>query len=310
MFIPPTREPKARAPGFSGPEQGWPPRTVGVTNLGEIEFRPFKDHLNDELAKSLKDAALRDERVRRALRNRFAHIDIDEMDPPKDRKDERPSGYHTRFTFFSHARNVEVEVEMWGQMVVRVSDREGVGAEAQTNRGEALEVRVHLGGESHPNGEAARNDYVLSPADFSWLNALRIATSKGASNMANSGARPKLSVHGRSLAPDALVMRDPQASAAGELPEPRLPDEVRRREDASFGTGKPPKVNSPDWFLELGRRRAAPSEVIQVLLERLPDITDLRQAKLMINEIGRIESAGEVISRMITQDILSRLHRG
>jgi hypothetical protein len=29
ILVPPTKEPRGRAPGFSGPEQGWPP-ALGV----------------------------------------------------------------------------------------------------------------------------------------------------------------------------------------------------------------------------------------------------------------------------------------
>jgi len=125
LFIPPITEPRARTPEFSGSDQGWPPKTVDVTDVREVQFRSMGDHLNDDLEERLRRAALRNPQVRDAVGERFGYIDTDETEPLKVRKGERPSGTHTRLSFFSHSRNVEVEVEMRGFLVVRVSDKEG-----------------------------------------------------------------------------------------------------------------------------------------------------------------------------------------
>lgn len=119
--------------------------------------------------------------------------------------------------------------------------------------------------------------------------------------------RPKLLVHKVPFEEEAQPERDIVPLGKGELPDPSLPDETLRREEATFGTARPPRVDPPSWFLELGRRRAAPAEVLRVLLERLADVTDLREAQLVVNEVGRGEGAGEVIRELITPDIITGL---
>ena len=96
-------------------------------------------------------------------------------------------------------------------------------------------------------------------------------------------------------------------TAAGDVVEELLPDEDARREEAVFGTGKRPKVDPPSWFLELVRRGETPPEIVDLLRDQLPEIRDLRQAQLVVNELGRLEAAGEILRGAMTQDLINSL---
>jgi hypothetical protein len=104
------------------------------------------------------------------------------------------------------------------------------------------------------------------------------------------------------LEPDFLVTR------AGGKEEPHVSEKISRQEDVFFGVARPQRIELPDWFRSLARRRAAPDEVIGTLRERLSEIPDLRQAQVLLNEVGRLDGAGEAIKQVLTQDVVSRLH--
>ncbi len=126
--------------------------------------------------------------------------------------------------------------------------------------------------------------------------------------MATKEPTPKLRIT-RVLAEDELVGPDFLVTRGGGEPEPAVSEEVSRQEDIYFGAVRPAKVDLPDWFRALAKRRAAPEEVLHTLGERLPEIQDLRQAQALLNEVGRLEIAGDVIKRLLTQEIVSKLHR-
>lgn len=67
-------------------------------------------------------------------------------------------------------------------------------------------------------------------------------------------------------------------------------------------------MDPPEWFLDLARRRARPDEVIETLISRWPEMEDLEQARLIVNELGRLNEGGEAISRAFTPEVMRRLH--
>lgn len=110
---------------FTGEEAGWPPQPKGAINVTRVVWEEIPGSLTDELESRIREAALRDARVREALGNRFSYISTDARELEKGRLREPTQPLSTRVVFFSHTRNVALEVYMLGTAVENVTIREG-----------------------------------------------------------------------------------------------------------------------------------------------------------------------------------------
>lgn len=124
-----------------------------------------------------------------------------------------------------------------------------------------------------------------------------------------SKRRPKLVIRKQPLPEDAFPERDVRQTREGGVAEVPIRKVDERRERAAFGSAKRRRVHPPAWFLELARSRAAPAKVIETLKKRLPEIKDLEVVRLIINEMGRLETAADVLRRNLTPEGVRRLHR-
>lgn len=105
------------APSFSGPTAGWPPRPVAVTNEQRVAFTPGA--LTEEMVPGLRAIAEANAEVRAALGSRFAFVTAGQAEPEKRAVTAvRPF----RLVYFSHDRNVGVDVLLDRQQVLRVSE--------------------------------------------------------------------------------------------------------------------------------------------------------------------------------------------
>ena len=123
--LPQKEPPKLHKLEYTGPEEGWPPRPKGQTNIKEVVSQEIPGSLTDALEERIYRAALQNARVRQLLGSRFAYIGMDEIEPDKERPRRPSDPLPTRVTFFSHAKNTAVEVEMKGFAVERAVDRKG-----------------------------------------------------------------------------------------------------------------------------------------------------------------------------------------
>jgi hypothetical protein len=116
------RPPKGRAPRFTGPEAFWPPDVKDVTNLRKIPWDSPPGELTESLEIQVRETALKDERVREALGERYVHIATSVIDPGKEA---RHNCFTTCVTLFSYAHNQAVQVTMKGLSVDGVSKKDG-----------------------------------------------------------------------------------------------------------------------------------------------------------------------------------------
>ena len=124
-----------------------------------------------------------------------------------------------------------------------------------------------------------------------------------------SKRRPKLVIRRQPLPVDPFPERDARPTGEGRVAEAPIRKVDERRERAAFGSAKRRRVKPPAWFLELARSRAAPEKVIETLKKRLPEIKDLEVVRLIINEMGRLGAAEDVLKRNLTPEGARRLHR-
>lgn len=113
---------------------------------------------------------------------------------------------------------------------------------------------------------------------------------------------------------DARVAADPQPErdlapvGAAAVVEDPISKSDERREDAAFGSAVRPHVDPPPWFRELSRNRAAPEKVFDELVGRLPQLEDMRLVQSIVNEMGRLEMAADVVRRHLTAEMANLLH--
>jgi hypothetical protein len=81
--------------------------------------------LTEELALTLRNAALNDERVHATLGERFAHINTDLIPARKGQQHDCAEPLATRLIFFSHSNKIAVEVRMRGAYVHEVNESPG-----------------------------------------------------------------------------------------------------------------------------------------------------------------------------------------
>jgi hypothetical protein len=89
-----------------------------------------------------------------------------------------------------------------------------------------------------------------------------------------------------------------------------LPDDpLTPAEERAAGPDRPVRPEPPDWFIDMLKRGASPSEILEKLRDRVLENEDLRQAQNIINDIGRLPGSGRLLRSFVTQDILNRLSR-
>lgn len=69
------------------------------------------------------------------------------------------------------------------------------------------------------------------------------------------------------------------------------------------------RPTAPEWFRDMLEEGRSHEEVLKALLDRISDVNDLREAQAVVNEIGRLPTAGRLVRRYLTQDLLSRLQK-
>ncbi len=119
---------------------------------------------------------------------------------------------------------------------------------------------------------------------------------------------PKLVIDKQPMAPDRSLERDAQPTGTGSVTEAQLSEEDQKRERIAFGSSRRRRVDPPAWFAELAKTKAPPGKVVEALLERLPQIEDVELVRMMVNELGRTESASAVLRRTLTPEVAARLN--
>jgi len=120
--------PRGLAPGWTGPEEGWPPRTYGVSDLQDFDLPGAETGFTEEetaYRERILGIALGDPRVREVLGDKFAHIDTDEIELRKGQDRPQPEAIPMRLTFFSHTHRVAVEVTLTGETINSVMKKPG-----------------------------------------------------------------------------------------------------------------------------------------------------------------------------------------
>lgn len=105
---------------FSGPAEGWPPRPAGSTNEQTVLSTPGP--LTEEMVPGLRAVAEANAEVRAALGARFAYVSAGLAEPDKQAA---TAARPFRLIYFSHDRNVGVDVRMDRERVLSVSELRG-----------------------------------------------------------------------------------------------------------------------------------------------------------------------------------------
>lgn len=105
---------------FTGPDSGWPPQPLGRTDVRQVPWSQAQGDLTDSLARELRRIAEADSRTQAALGQRFAFINVERVEAPKDTAEARPV---YRVVFYSHSNNVPVEVLIRDLQVQQVERR-------------------------------------------------------------------------------------------------------------------------------------------------------------------------------------------
>ena len=121
----PAKPPEVVKQEFTGPQEGFPPKVKGRTNVAASSAQESNVRLTDALAVQTRDAALQDQRVRELLGSRFAYIDTDEIDTEKGQTANPNGPLATLVTFFSYEKNVAVLVRMSGLKVESATRKDG-----------------------------------------------------------------------------------------------------------------------------------------------------------------------------------------
>lgn len=107
---------------------------------------------------------------------------------------------------------------------------------------------------------------------------------------------------------ERLPERDVTPIGAAAVDEDPISKSDERREAVAFGSARRPRVDPPPWFRELSRNRAAPEKVFAELVGRLPQIEDMGLVQSIVNEMGRLEMAADVVRRHLTPEMANLLH--
>jgi len=110
---------------YAGPEQGYPPKILGITNARPIPSKPLPA-LDPQREDQIRNATLADPRVRQAVGDHFALLGVFPIPVPKSKPVGVPSPtpvQQTRVVLFSYSDNVAVEALLSGLTVERVVRR-------------------------------------------------------------------------------------------------------------------------------------------------------------------------------------------
>lgn len=122
----PSKPPAAPALEYTGPDQGWPPRVKGASDVRLVPWEEIPGSVTEALEGELRQTALQDPRVRQELGERFAYLSADEIEgEAKEQKRDPARPLAVRLTFFSHSHNTAVQVTMRGRVVETVARRLG-----------------------------------------------------------------------------------------------------------------------------------------------------------------------------------------
>jgi hypothetical protein len=117
--------PPGRPLEFTSPQEGWPPRVSGESNVEILPAEPVAVGLTPASAASLGRLAANSPHVRRFLGDRYAFIEADLLEREKG-EDRRPLKQRvTSVMFYSYSRNVAVRALVRGGKVLEVSNIEG-----------------------------------------------------------------------------------------------------------------------------------------------------------------------------------------
>jgi hypothetical protein len=109
------------------------------------------------------------------------------------------------------------------------------------------------------------------------------------------------------------LMQNERAAGKVDPPQPVPQAFVRRmRESSSIGTGLA-KFRRPDWIAKLAKAKAQPAPVVDELHARVskqPDEASLREAHVILNDIGRLPDGGRLVREKVTQQVVDRLIEG
>lgn len=105
--------------------ESWPPTPEGWRDIKRIQAQPLPNSITSELEVRIREAALRDEGVRKALGDRFAFIASDALPSGKGKQELGGEALSSRLVFFSHSRNTAVEVALKGTVVQHVEEKKG-----------------------------------------------------------------------------------------------------------------------------------------------------------------------------------------
>jgi len=103
---------------MTGPEKGWPPQPRQISNIREVPWQEVQNILSGTREAEVRQLAIRDARVSELLGDRYAFIGSSMLESSKEARASSRAGI-IQLTFFSHANNVAVEVEIADAKVLR-----------------------------------------------------------------------------------------------------------------------------------------------------------------------------------------------
>ena len=109
--------------GQTGLGEGWPPQTVGVTNLRTLPTVEAVGSLTEEYEARIRRSAEADTSVRALLGDRFAYLATRESEVEKGKGPPRGENLQTVVEFYNHASNMLIEVRMRGTVVLGADAR-------------------------------------------------------------------------------------------------------------------------------------------------------------------------------------------
>ncbi len=110
---------------FSGPESGYPPELVNVTDIRTVGWEEIPGALTDSLEAELRQIVVDDPQLAGQLGERFTYIDAEELFAVKpDDGPAQPTGY--RLAFYSYSNNVAFEALFAQKQLDSLQPRKGV----------------------------------------------------------------------------------------------------------------------------------------------------------------------------------------
>jgi hypothetical protein len=105
-----------------------------------------------------------------------------------------------------------------------------------------------------------------------------------------------------------LMLEDTSGQGKPPTAVPR-PFVTRHRASASIGTGLP-EFKRPAWVAKLTQANAPPAQVLDALdlrVAKAPSEAALREAQIILNDIGRLQDGGKLVRGRLTQQMVDKL---